>query len=119
MLLGCALAQTRAAQQHCTDPCYVGKHGLGSIEPRLKGKDICEDYASRVIDASMARECGHASLATAIERCGPQTSGMPPQCYRHEAAGVGIIVAQNAAAISIWLPIIWKILQMRSEKLKQ
>lgn len=114
----CALAVARGAQQHCTDPCYVGKHGLGSIIPRLHGNDLCKDYAARVIDHNMARECGHIPLADALQQCAQGTKNMPPQCYRHEAAGVAVVVAQNGAAISTWLPIVWKILQMRSEKLK-
>lgn len=118
LILCCALTCAHAAQQHCTDPCTVGQHGLGSILSRRKGKDLCKDYAARVIDADFARECGHADLAKALALCGNLGKNMPAQCYLHEAAGVGIVVAQTGASISIWLPIVWKILQMRTEKLK-
>ena len=112
-------AAVGAATQQCNDPCIVGRRGLGPIEIHAKHHDICANYASRVIDQSLARECGHVSLSDALERCLNTGKNIPPQCFLHKAAGVGIVVAQNAAALSIWLPIIWKILQMRAAKQKK
>ena len=112
------VAAGAGATQSCDSPCVGGAHGLGSIMSRLHGQDICANYASRVIDASTAVDCGHVDLADALFACGNLGSGTPPQCYTHRSAGIGIIVAQNVAAASIWIPVAWKILQMRKAKLE-
>jgi len=118
LVAAAAFVGTAAATQSCDSPCVGGAHGLGSIMSRLHGQDICANYASRVIDASTAVDCGHVDLADALFACGNLGSGTPPQCYTHRSAGYGIIAAQNVAAASIWIPIAWKILQMRKAKLE-
>lgn len=116
ILKGLLVTLVNAAAQDCTNPCIVGKGGLGPIDNHHKTHDICANYASRVIDKNLARDCGHTSLADALEKCTNTGKNIPPQCFLHRAAGTGIVVAQNAAALFIWLPIIWKILQMREAK---
>ena len=96
--------------------CGGGKHGMGSLLHRTGDRDFCSTYAARVIDQSTAVDCGHLDLADALAKCLNLGRGTPPQCYTHQSAGVGIIVGQNIAAISIWAPVVWKIVKLRRKK---
>lgn len=115
LLLATGLLGAARADVDC-GLCGGGKHGMGQIMHRLGDRDICSNYAARVIDQSTAMRCGHIPLATALAKCLNVGSGTPPQCYTHQSAGIGVIVGQNVAAISVWAPVVWKIVKLRQRK---